>query len=137
MVMNLQVQKCNAYIEMDVSSTDKSILSKLRAYSSKKQIVQSIELPLKHSANVDGELEPAGDDFDLHASCNDDPAKGKMTLVEKARKAAVAVSGGALIAVGIPLIPLPGMFMCVGMCNEDHQNPRQCVILADSFNWLH
>ena len=134
MIMNLQVQKRNAYIEMDASSTDKSILSKLRAYSSKKKIVQSIELPLKHSANVDGQLEPVGDDFDLHTACNDDPAKGKMTLVQKARKAAVAVSGGALIAVGIPLIPLPGMFTCVRMCNEDHQNPRQCVKLADSFN---
>ena len=38
------------------------------------------------------------------------PNVKKSTLMEKAKKTAVAVSGGTLVAVGIPLIPLPGEF---------------------------
>ena len=36
------------------------------------------------------------------------PSEKKPSIEQIVRKAAVAVSGGALIAVGIPLIPLPG-----------------------------
>ena len=37
------------------------------------------------------------------------PEEEKKPSIERIlRKAAVAISGGALIAVGIPLIPLPG-----------------------------
>jgi hypothetical protein len=35
------------------------------------------------------------------------PAEEKLTLLGKTKKAAVALSGGAMVVVGIPLIPLP------------------------------
>jgi hypothetical protein len=34
----------------------------------------------------------------------------KLTIMQRAKKAAVAVSGGALVVVGIPMIPFPGTF---------------------------
>ena len=34
--------------------------------------------------------------------------EGELNLLQKAKKAGVAVGGGAMVAVGIPLIPLPG-----------------------------
>ena len=37
-----------------------------------------------------------------------------LTIMQRAKKTAVAVSGGALIVVGIPMIPLPGVYKDVG-----------------------
>lgn len=34
--------------------------------------------------------------------------EGGLNILKKAKKTAVAISGGALVAIGIPLIPLPG-----------------------------
>lgn len=38
------------------------------------------------------------------------PAEEKLTLLGKTKKAAVALSGGTMVVVGIPLIPLPGKY---------------------------
>lgn len=44
----------------------------------------------------------------IPTTCGDEPMEEKLTLTGKAKKAAVAFSGGALVVCGIPLIPFPG-----------------------------
>lgn len=58
-----------------------------------------------NSLESDNATQPTSDD--TPTVCSEDAIEG-LTLIQKAKKTAVAISGGALVAIGIPLIPLPG-----------------------------
>jgi len=62
---------------------------------------------------VEPKVEETKDDSEMGPS---EEKEGQSNIMKKAKKAAVAVAGGALIVAGIPLIPLgpTGEFMMVG-----------------------
>ena len=60
-------------------------------------------LKFEHGSN----FEPTSEESEIGSNCEASNEEG-FTIVQKAKKTAVAISGGALVAIGIPLIPLPG-----------------------------
>jgi hypothetical protein len=60
-------------------------------------------LKFEHGAN----FEPTSKENNISSNCEASNEEG-FSIMQKAKKTAVAISGGALVAIGIPLIPLPG-----------------------------